>query len=87
MSLYAYHVQLCEAYAKLVFMRKATAKVSLGHFEEKDLAVVLQHLRECDYVSSIGLWGRSMGAAASLTGTYDISFCIGSPFPGMNRKI
>jgi len=40
--------------------------ISLGHHEEKDLEVVLEHLRQTGRVSSIGLWGRSMGAATSI---------------------
>jgi len=40
--------------------------ISLGHHEEKDLKIVLQHLRSLDTVSSIGLWGRSMGATTSI---------------------
>mmetsp|Transcript_148661 Transcript_148661/g.477356 ORF Transcript_148661/g.477356 Transcript_148661/m.477356 type:complete len:550 (-) Transcript_148661:70-1719(-) len=40
--------------------------ISLGHHEEKDLRVVLQHLRSQENVSSIGLWGRSMGATTSI---------------------
>jgi len=40
--------------------------ISLGYHEEKDLRVVLQHLRSLPSVSSIGLWGRSMGATTSI---------------------
>lgn len=40
--------------------------ISLGHHEEKDLSTVLRHLRATGKVSSIGLWGRSMGAATSI---------------------
>eukprot|EP00929_Paragymnodinium_shiwhaense_P117323 TRINITY_DN8778_c0_g4_i1.p1 TRINITY_DN8778_c0_g4~~TRINITY_DN8778_c0_g4_i1.p1 ORF type:complete len:502 (+),score=146.55 TRINITY_DN8778_c0_g4_i1:129-1634(+) len=40
--------------------------VSLGHFEEIDLQAVLEHLRSKSSVSSIGLWGRSMGATTSI---------------------
>eukprot|EP00913_Durusdinium_trenchii_P029750 g27880.t1 len=39
--------------------------ISLGHFEEKDLQVLIQHLRSLG-VSHVGLWGRSMGAATSI---------------------
>ncbi|CAK0804008.1 unnamed protein product [Prorocentrum cordatum] len=39
--------------------------VSLGHYEEKDLGVVLRHLRRSG-VPSVALWGRSMGAAAAV---------------------
>jgi pimeloyl-ACP methyl ester carboxylesterase len=39
--------------------------VTLGHQEERDLAEVLRHLRRSG-VTSIGLWGRSMGAATAV---------------------
>ena len=34
--------------------------------QEKDLRVVLKHLRASGSVASIGLWGRSMGAATAI---------------------
>lgn len=40
--------------------------VTLGAHEVDDLAVVIQHLRAQGGVSSIGLWGRSMGAVTAL---------------------
>jgi len=40
--------------------------VSLGHFEKEDLEAVVNRLRHSDHVSSIGLWGRSMGAVTAL---------------------
>jgi len=40
--------------------------VSLGWFERDDLRVVVDHLRGSGTVSSIAVWGRSMGA---VTGT------------------
>lgn len=40
--------------------------VSLGHFEKEDLETVLRHLRGDGKVTTIGLWGRSMGAATAL---------------------
>lgn len=40
--------------------------VSLGHWEKEDLAAVVARLRETDSVSSIALWGRSMGAVTAL---------------------
>lgn len=40
--------------------------ISLGYHEEKDLCIVLEHLRTLPFVSSIGLWGRSMGATTSI---------------------
>lgn len=40
--------------------------VSLGFFEREDLKVVVDHLRNSGRVSTIALWGRSMGAATAL---------------------
>lgn len=40
--------------------------ISLGHWEEQDLRVVIDHLRGPGRASAIGLWGRSMGAATSV---------------------
>lgn len=40
--------------------------VTLGAHEVDDLAIVVQHLRSQGGVSSIGLWGRSMGAVTAL---------------------
>jgi len=40
--------------------------VSLGYYEREDLMCVIAHLRATDVVSTIALWGRSMGAATSL---------------------
>jgi len=40
--------------------------VSLGHEEQKDLVVVLRHLRTSGMATSIGLWGRSMGASTAV---------------------
>ena len=40
--------------------------VSLGFYERDDLAAVVAHLREQGNVSTLGLWGRSMGAATAL---------------------
>jgi pimeloyl-ACP methyl ester carboxylesterase len=39
--------------------------VSLGHFEKEDLAAVVDKLRASG-ATSIGLWGRSMGAVTAL---------------------
>ncbi len=38
--------------------------VTLGYFEREDLLCVVAHLRATDVVSTIALWGRSMGAGA-----------------------
>jgi len=40
--------------------------VSLGYFEREDLMCVIAHLRATKVVSTIALWGRSMGAATAL---------------------
>jgi acetyl esterase/lipase len=40
--------------------------VSLGFFERDDLQTVTDYLRSTRGVSTIGLWGRSMGAATAL---------------------
>lgn len=40
--------------------------VSLGYFERDDLASVVEYLEELDTVSTIGVWGRSMGATTAL---------------------
>ena len=36
--------------------------VTLGYFEREDLMCVVAHLRATPFVSTIALWGRSMGA-------------------------
>eukprot|EP00808_Paulinella_micropora_P008645 g53426.t1 len=40
--------------------------ISLGHFEQQDLACVVKYLRSLGTVSVLGLWGRSMGAVTCL---------------------
>jgi pimeloyl-ACP methyl ester carboxylesterase len=40
--------------------------ISLGWFEREDIEVTVNHLRSSGRTSTIGLWGRSMGAVASL---------------------
>ncbi|KAF4674439.1 hypothetical protein FOL47_009224, partial [Perkinsus chesapeaki] len=40
--------------------------VSLGYYEKDDLAAVVDYLRKSKLVSTIGLWGRSMGAVTAL---------------------
>ena len=40
--------------------------VSLGYYEREDLQTVIHHLRASGEVSTIGLWGRSMGAATAI---------------------
>jgi alpha-beta hydrolase superfamily lysophospholipase len=40
--------------------------ISLGWYEREDLQVVVEYLRGTGKVSTIGLWGRSMGAVTAL---------------------
>ena len=40
--------------------------ISLGFYEREDVQTVVNHLRASGSVSSIGLWGRSMGAVTAL---------------------
>ncbi len=40
--------------------------VSLGFFEKDDLDSVIEYLRNSGKISTIALWGRSMGAATAL---------------------
>lgn len=40
--------------------------MTLGWREQDDLAIAIQHLRSLGTVSTIGLWGRSMGAVTAL---------------------
>jgi len=40
--------------------------ISLGWWEREDLNVVVEHLRASGTTSTVGLWGRSMGAVTAL---------------------
>ena len=40
--------------------------VTLGHKEKDDLKSVIEYIQENHNVSTVGLWGRSMGATSSL---------------------
>jgi len=40
--------------------------VSLGHYEREDVEAVIAHLRGTGEVSTVGLWGHSMGATTAL---------------------
>lgn len=40
--------------------------ISLGWYERDDVNVIINYLRKERKVSSIGLWGRSMGGATAL---------------------
>lgn len=61
--------------------------VSLGYYEQHDLAAVVEHLRKSGTATRIGLWGRSMGAATSLMyGVSDPSIAamvMDSPFASL----
>jgi pimeloyl-ACP methyl ester carboxylesterase len=63
--------------------------VSLGHFEREDLSCIVAHLRATNVVSTIALWGRSMGAATSLMyGDRDPSIAcmiLDSPFADLTQ--
>eukprot|EP00658_Telonema_sp_P-2_P011703 TRINITY_DN14487_c0_g1_i9.p1 TRINITY_DN14487_c0_g1~~TRINITY_DN14487_c0_g1_i9.p1 ORF type:complete len:308 (+),score=59.38 TRINITY_DN14487_c0_g1_i9:239-1162(+) len=51
--------------------------VSLGWFEKDQLRDVISHLRATKKVSSVALWGRSMGAATALMhATRDLSIAV-----------
>lgn len=61
--------------------------VSLGYYETMDLKCVIAHLRETNRVSTICLWGRSMGAVTALMmAEQDPSICCmvcDSPFSSL----
>ena len=61
--------------------------ISLGWFERDDLAIIVEYLRANRKVSTIGLWGRSMGAATALLhGDRDPSIAgmvLDSPFASL----
>lgn len=63
--------------------------ISLGHWEEQDLSVVIKHLRGPGRASAIGLWGRSMGAATSVLRAAEdpgIAGCVmDSPFGSLRQ--
>jgi fermentation-respiration switch protein FrsA (DUF1100 family) len=63
--------------------------VSLGYYEREDLACVIAHLRSTNVVSTIALWGRSMGAATALMfGDRDPSIAcmiLDSPFADLTQ--
>lgn len=40
--------------------------ISLGWYERDDVAAIVDHIRQNRRVSTIGLWGRSMGAVTTL---------------------
>lgn len=40
--------------------------ISLGYYEKMDVECIVEYLRKSNKVSTIGLWGRSMGAVTAL---------------------
>ena len=65
--------------------------VTLGWWEKDDLASVIQYLRQTERTSTIGLWGRSMGAATALLHSHrDPSIAgmiLDSPFADLEQLI
>eukprot|EP00927_Polykrikos_kofoidii_P067054 TRINITY_DN62590_c0_g1_i1.p1 TRINITY_DN62590_c0_g1~~TRINITY_DN62590_c0_g1_i1.p1 ORF type:complete len:361 (-),score=36.31 TRINITY_DN62590_c0_g1_i1:479-1561(-) len=63
--------------------------ISLGYHEQQDICTALMYLRSSWAVSRIGLWGRSMGAAASIlraAGDVHVAACVlDSPFTSLNE--
>ena len=63
--------------------------VSLGYYEREDLSCIVAHLRATNVVSTIALWGRSMGAATALMfGDRDPSIAcmiLDSPFSDLTQ--
>ena len=53
--------------------------ISLGYYEKEDAGFIIDYFKKTKMISSIGLWGRSMGAATALMlGTMrdDIEFIV-----------
>lgn len=65
--------------------------ISLGWYERDDLAMIVEYLRKERKVSTIGLWGRSMGAVTALLhGDRDPSIAgmiLDSPFANMKTLV
>jgi fermentation-respiration switch protein FrsA (DUF1100 family) len=65
--------------------------ISLGWYERDDLNQIVEHLRKERRCSTIGLWGRSMGAVTSLLhGDRDPSIggmVLDSPFSDMKQLV
>jgi len=63
--------------------------ISLGFHEQLDLRVAIDHLRTLDCVSSVGLWGRSMGASTTVLRASEdptIAACVmDSPFSSLRQ--
>ena len=65
--------------------------ISLGWWEREDVAMIVEHLREYGRVSTIGLWGRSMGAVTALLhADRDPSIAaivLDSPFSNLHKLV
>ena len=65
--------------------------ISLGWHEQEDVECVINYLRKSNKVSTIGLWGRSMGAVTALMyGSKDLSIAglvLDSPFSSLKILI
>lgn len=65
--------------------------ISLGWHERNDVGVIINYLRTERHVSTIALWGRSMGAATALLhGDRDPSIAaliLDSPFSSMKTLV
>lgn len=63
--------------------------VTLGFYEKDDLAAVVDYLRSTGTVSTIALWGRSMGAATALLHTHRdpsiAAMVLDSPFADLRQ--
>ena len=65
--------------------------ISLGWHEQDDVECIVNFLRKSNKVSTIGLWGRSMGAVTALMyGSKDLSIAglvLDSPFSSLKLLI
>jgi alpha/beta superfamily hydrolase len=65
--------------------------ISLGWHERDDVNIIVNYLRSDRFVSTVGLWGRSMGAVTALLhGDRDPSIAaliLDSPFSSMKTLV
>ena len=65
--------------------------ISLGWYEKEDVECVIEYLRKTNSVSTIGLWGRSMGAVTALmysvTDPTIAGIVLDSPFSSLNLLV
>ena len=68
--------------------------ISLGYHEKNDVKTVLNYLKESNKVSTIGLWGRSMGAVTAILSAKDNNnlniincICLDSCFSSLNKLV